>query len=139
MELSITYNYIHIGQTCRLHTTTLRSDMSIVYKKSQRISNNIISCHHIVNLYYPREVCCILPSHDVVTFSCILLFSLLSLDHTHCHVTVTLHILHYAFLDCHMPYLHCAIFDLLLLYLHCGVLNCRMPYLHSAILYGHKL
>ena len=73
MELSITYNYIHIGQTCRLHTTTLRSDMSIVYKKSQRTSNNRISCHHIVNLYYPREVCCILPSHDVVTFSCILL------------------------------------------------------------------
>ena len=73
MELSITYNYIHIGQTCRLHTTTLRSDMSIVYKKSQRTSNNRISCHHVVNLYYPREVCCILPSHDVVTFSCILL------------------------------------------------------------------
>ena len=47
--------------------------MSIVYKKSQRTSNNRISCHHVVNLYYPREVCCILPSHDVVTFSCILL------------------------------------------------------------------
>ena len=95
MELSITYNYIHIGQTCRLHTTTLRSDMSIVYKKSQRISNNIISCHHIVNLYYPREVCCILPSHDIVTFSCILL------SH-YCHWTILIVTLlsHYIFTLC---------------------------------------
>ena len=82
MELSITYNYIHIGQTCRLHTTTLRSDMSIVYKKSQRISNNITSCHHIVNLYYAAW-----RSH-IFLYSTV---SLLSLDHTHCHVTVTLH------------------------------------------------
>ena len=79
MELLITYNYIHIGQTCRLHTTTVRSDMSIVYKKNQRTSNNRISCHHIMNLYY--GVCCILPSHDVVIFSCILL------SH-YCHWTI---------------------------------------------------
>ena len=90
MELSITYNYIHIGQTCRLHTTTLRSDMSIVYKKSQRTSNNRISCHHIVNLYYAAF-------YHHMTYpggSHIFLYStvsLLSLDHTHCHVTVTLH------------------------------------------------
>ena len=51
MELSITYNYIDIGQTCRLYTTILRSDMSTAYKKSQRTSNNRISCHHIMNLY----------------------------------------------------------------------------------------
>ena len=113
MELSITYNYIHIGQTCRLHTTTLRSDMSIIYKKSQRTSNNRISCHHVVNLYYPREVCCILPSHDVVTFSCILLsyychwtiliVTLLS----HCILTLCLSRLSYALLTlCHIRLTH---------------------------------
>ena len=42
MELSITYNYIHIGQTCRLHTTTLRSDMSIV---------DVMDPHDAITLY----------------------------------------------------------------------------------------
>ena len=134
MELSITYNYIHIGQTCRLHTTTLRSDMSIVYKKSQRTSNNRISCHHIVNLYYAAFYHHMTDSHFPVFYCLITVTGPYSLSR-YCHITY----LHYAFLDCHIPYLHCAIFDLLMPYLHRGVLNCRMPYLHSAILYSHKL
>jgi hypothetical protein len=90
MELSITYNYIDIGQTCRLYTTILRSDMSIAYKKSQRTSNNRISCHHIMNLYCAALSIITWNSH-IFPYSTVSLLShgVLTLDHTLCHVTVT--------------------------------------------------
>ena len=73
------YNNSNLGWNYRLHTTTLRTDMSAAYEKSQRTSNNRKSCHHIYN---ELVLCCTLPSHDIVTFSRILL------SHYYCHMVM---------------------------------------------------
>ena len=134
MELSITY-YINVGQTCQLYTTILRSDMSMAYKKSQRISNNQISCHHIMNLTVLH--------FSVTRHSHIFPYSTVSLlSHSHWAIlTVTLlsHDMHYAFHDCHMPYLHCVIRYCHMLYLHCVIRYCLMLYFHYGTRYCHML
>ena len=85
------------------------SDMSIAYKKSQKTSNN----RNKLSSHNELVLCCTQPSHDIVTFSRILLS-------------------HY----CHMMYSHWTIFIVTLLS-HAILTLCLSRMLYAVLTLGH--
>ena len=108
--------------------------MSVTYKKSQRTSNNRKSCHHIYN---ELVLCCTLPSHDIVTFSRILLSHYCHMMYSHWTILIVTLLLHDIFTLCVSRLLyavltlcHTRLIDF------CGINNFVILFAHKEI---HKL
>ena len=108
--------------------------MSAAYRKSQRTSNNRKSCHHIYN---ELVLCCTLPSHDIVTFSRILLSHYCHMMYSHWTILIVTLLLHDIFTLCVSRLLyavltlcHTRLIDF------CGINNFVLLFAHKEI---HKL